>query len=142
MALTWRTEGETQREREGPEQSHCRRRRVRRPHTRATAVEAGSCSSSPVCPASAPAPERRAPPAACRPARPHLVLLLHAVVRAAATRPAHARAPPRLAVLPATAPLGPRPLLPLDQLPAPLGPCVLPALLLLTAATLATVAAR
>ena len=61
---------------------------------------------------------------------------------AAATRPAHARAPPRLAVLPATAPLGPRPLLPLDQQPAPLGPCVLPALLRLTAAALATVAGR
>jgi len=30
------------------------------------------------CPASAPAPERRAPPAACRSARPHLFLLLHA----------------------------------------------------------------
>ncbi|KAG2566671.1 hypothetical protein PVAP13_7NG177717 [Panicum virgatum] len=98
-------------ERERAEQSHCRRRRVRRPHARATAVEAGSCSSSPVCPASAPAPERRAPPAVCKPERPHLVLLLHAVVRAAATRPAHARAPPRLAVLLATAPLGPRPLL-------------------------------
>ena len=78
----------------------------------------------------------------CRPVHPHLVLLLHAVVCAAATRPAHTRAPPCLAVLPATAPLGPRTLLPLDQLPAPLGPCVLPTLLRLTAAALATVVAR